>query len=279
MAWRLCRAAILRMICRLLIEDIRGRRVSESQVDQAVVEDQNEQIEQRKRKLAGLREQGQAYLSGFEREHYAGDCHQSYDDWDKEKLEAEAITVTVAGRMMTRRVMGKASFATIQDMSGRIQLYITRDGLPEGLYAQFKTWDLGDIVGASGVLFKTKTGELSVQVSALTLLTKALRPLPDKYHGLVDQEQRYRQRYLDLITNADSRGVFEARSRLVSEMRRFLDSHRFMEVETPILMKSTLSFLQISIAFFENGEIPIQGVPSPPICVKNSVPSTESTAI
>ena len=213
--------------------------MSESQLDQAVTAaDQNEQIEQRKRKLAALREAGQAYVTGFVREDYAADLHQAHDDWDKAQLETAAVTVTVAGRIMTRRIMGKASFATIADMSGRIQLYITRDGLPEGIYAEFKTWDLGDIVGATGVLFKTKTGELSVQVSALTLLTKALRPLPDKYHGLVDQEQRFRQRYLDLITNPESRTVFETRSRLITEMRRFFDSARFMEVETPMMHAS-----------------------------------------
>ncbi|MCB1827864.1 MAG: lysine--tRNA ligase, partial [Coxiellaceae bacterium] len=155
--------------------------------------------------------------------------------FEKEDLEQKAIRVVVAGRMMLRRVMGKASFATIQDMSGRIQLYVARDGLPEGVYASFKTWDLGDIVGAEGVLFKTKTGELSVKVDQVRLLTKALRPLPDKYHGLADHEQRFRQRYLDLITNEEARRIFKVRSKVVSSLREFLNAQGFSEVETPMM--------------------------------------------
>ncbi len=142
----------------------------------------------------------------------------------------------VAGRMMTRRIMGKASFATIQDMSGKIQLYVARDNLPEGYYnTEFKKWDLGDILGASGTLFITGTGELSVQVDEVRLLTKALRPLPDKFHGLSDQEMRYRQRYLDLITNEESRSTFMARSKIIDYIRRFLSDRQFLEVETPMM--------------------------------------------
>ena len=161
--------------------------------------DVNEQIAQRKAKLAALREKGVAFPNDFRRDSLAKDLHAEYDEADKESLEQQGVRVKVAGRMMTRRIMGKASFATIQDMSGKIQLYVARDNLPEGFYnSEFKKWDLGDIIGASGVLFKTGTGELSVLVDDVRLLTKALRPLPDKFHGLADQETRYRQRYLEL---------------------------------------------------------------------------------
>ncbi|WP_286824091.1 lysine--tRNA ligase, partial [Idiomarina sp. UBA1919] len=152
------------------------------------------------------------------------------------ELAEKGIRVKVAGRMMTRRIMGKASFATIQDMSGKIQLYVARDNLPEGYYnTEFKKWDLGDILGASGTLFITGTGELSVQVDEVRLLTKALRPLPDKFHGLSDQEMRYRQRYLDLITNEESRSTFMARSKIIDYIRRFLSDRQFLEVETPMM--------------------------------------------
>src|SRR5690554_3384268 len=176
--------------------------------------DVNEQIAQRKAKLAALRERGVAFPNDFRRDSLAADLHREYDHWEKEALAEKGVRVRVAGRMMTRRIMGKASFATIQDMSGQIQLYVARDNLPEGLYNdEFKKWDLGDILGASGTLFITGTGELSVQVDEIRLLTKALRPLPDKYHGLADQELRYRQRYLDLITNrSEERRVGKAGS-------------------------------------------------------------------
>ena len=150
--------------------------------------EQNEQIVQRKIKLKGLRDEGVAYRNDFNRQDFAGDLHQQYDELDKDTLNDHPVKVAVAGRIMTRRIMGKASFTTVQDMTGRIQFYVTRDSLGSDLYSAFKTWDLGDIVGAQGVLFKTKTGELSVNVDELVLLTKALRPLPDKYHGLADQE-------------------------------------------------------------------------------------------
>jgi lysyl-tRNA synthetase, class II len=210
--------------------------VTDENIDLAAIAAEcNEQVAQRKAKLAALRAEGQAYPNHFSREHLAADLHAQYDQMDKEALAEAAIEVAVAGRMMTRRVMGKASFATIADMSGKIQWYVTRDALAEGEYAAFKTWDLGDIVATRGTLFKTRTGELSVHVTEVHLLTKALRPLPDKYHGLADQEQRYRQRYLDLITNDHSREVFQIRSQMVTAMRRYFDEHRFMEVETPMM--------------------------------------------
>lgn len=207
----------------------------ETKTPAEIAAERNAQVAQRREKLQGLREQGQAYPNGFERDALAQDLIAQYSELTKEALEDQPVPVVVAGRIMTRRIMGKASFTHIQDMSGRIQLYIARDSLPEGLYAHFKTWDLGDFVGAKGVLFKTKTGELSVKVSTLELLTKSLRPLPDKYHGLTDQEQRYRQRYLDLMVNESSRKIFNIRSKLVSGIRRFLDDHGFMEVETPMM--------------------------------------------
>ncbi len=143
--------------------------------------------------------------------------------------------VAVAGRMMLKRVMGKASFATLQDMSGRIQLYITRDAVGEAVYEAFKHWDLGDILGAEGTLFRTKTGELSIKVAQLRLLAKSLRPLPEKFHGLADQEQKYRQRYLDLITSEDTRRVFTARSRAIQAIREFFVARGYLEVETPMM--------------------------------------------
>lgn len=198
--------------------------------------DVNEQIAQRKAKLAALRERGVAFPNDFRRDSLAAELHEQFDGSEKEELAAKGIRVSVAGRMMTRRIMGKASFATIQDMSGQIQLYVARDNLPEGFYnEEFKKWDLGDIVGASGTLFITGTGELSVQVDDVRLLTKALRPLPDKFHGLSDQEMRYRQRYLDLITNQESRKTFIVRSKVVDYIRRYLAEKQFLEVETPMM--------------------------------------------
>lgn len=211
--------------------------VSETEVKtQAELEaERNEQIVQRRSKLEQMRSAGMAYPNGFERDALAQDLLEQYGDHDKDALTAEPVRVKVAGRIMTRRIMGKASFVHIRDMSGRLQLYVARDSLPEGVYQDFKSWDLGDIIAAEGELFKTKTGELSVKVSAIELLTKALRPMPDKYHGLTDQEQRYRQRYLDLLVNDDSRQVFEVRSKLISGIRRFLDNQGYMEVETPMM--------------------------------------------
>ena len=168
--------------------------------------DLNNELKTRREKLAALREQGVAFPNDFRRDHTSDQLHADFDGKENEELEALNVEVAVAGRMMTRRIMGKASFVTLQDVGGRIQLYVARDDLPEGVYnEQFKKWDLGDIIAARGKLFKTKTGELSIHCTELRLLTKALRPLPDKFHGLQDQEARYRQRYLDLISNDESR--------------------------------------------------------------------------
>ena len=176
-----------------------------------------------------------AYPNDFRRDAFAGDLLERFGDASAEALEQTPHPVTIAGRMMSRRVMGKASFAHLQDVSGRIQVYVRRDDLAEGEYAEFKRWDLGDIVGASGVLFKTKTGELSLHVSELRLLTKSLRPLPEKFHGLADQETRYRQRYLDLIVNEESRRVFRTRTAVIDCLRNFLKARGFLEVETPMM--------------------------------------------
>ena len=192
-------------------------------------------IAQRRAKLQALREAGAAFPNDFRRNVMAGELHAEYDAKDNAFFEAQAIRVAVAGRLMAKRVMGKASFAQILDMSGRIQLFVQRDALPEGVYADFKTWDVGDIVGAEGVLFKTRTGELSVKVDTLRLLTKSLRPLPEKFHGLTDQEQRYRQRYLDLIMNEPVREVFKTRTRIIKFIRNYLDERGFLEVETPMM--------------------------------------------
>ncbi|TDB47833.1 lysine--tRNA ligase [Photorhabdus khanii] len=198
--------------------------------------DLNNELQTRREKLAALREKGIAFPNDFRRENMSEELHAQYDDKTQEELEALNIDVTVGGRMMTRRIMGKASFVTLQDMGGRIQLYVARDDLPEGIYnEQFKKWDLGDILGARGKLFKTKTGELSIHCTELRLLTKALRPLPDKFHGLADQETRYRQRYLDLIANEESRKTFQIRSQVLSGLRSFMVSKGFMEVETPMM--------------------------------------------
>ncbi|HYU70691.1 MAG TPA: lysine--tRNA ligase [Burkholderiales bacterium] len=196
---------------------------------------ENQLIEDRRAKLAELRKRGTAFPNDFRREHLAGDLHSAWDGKSNEEIEPKAVKATVAGRMMLKRVMGKASFATLQDMSGRIQLYATRDGVGEAAYEAFKHYDLGDILGAKGTLFKTKTGELSVKVTDLRLLVKALRPLPEKFHGLADQEQKYRQRYVDLIMNEETRGVFQTRSRIVHVIREFMTGKGFLEVETPMM--------------------------------------------
>ncbi|KAF3983601.1 MAG: lysine--tRNA ligase [Methylococcales symbiont of Hymedesmia sp. n. MRB-2018] len=199
-------------------------------------QDQQEQIQQRRTKLTALRENGIAFPTDFRRNVVSGELLAEYSDKSKEELEEQPIRVKVAGRIMTRRIMGKASFCHIQDMSGKIQLYVTRDTLPEGFYnEQFKKWDIGDIVGAEGVLFKTKVGELSIRVDGIRLLTKALRPLPEKFHGVVDQEIKYRQRYLDLIMNADSRKTFLIRSQIVAYIRQFFAQRDYLEVETPMM--------------------------------------------
>jgi len=198
-------------------------------------DDENQIIAERRAKLAELRRRGVAFPNDFPREHLAADLHKAWDEKSNEEIEPKAVKATIAGRMMLKRVMGKASFATAQDMSGRIQLYITRDAVGEAAYEAFKHYDLGDILGARGTLFKTKTGELSLKVTELRLLVKALRPLPEKFHGLADQEQKYRQRYVDLIMSEETRGVFQARSRIVQAMREFMTGKGFLEVETPMM--------------------------------------------
>ena len=201
------------------------------------IQDENKLIAQRREKLAQIRERGIAFPNDFRRNVVAGELHAEYGEKSAEQLEELAVRVRVAGRMMSRRVMGKASFSHLQDMSGKIQLFIQRDSLPEGFYNDTykKEWDVGDIIGAEGQLFKTKTGELSVRCDELTLLTKSLRPLPEKFHGLTDQEQRYRQRYLDLIMSESSRDTFRMRTRMIQYIRDYLNQKDFMEVETPMM--------------------------------------------
>ena len=198
--------------------------------------EEQEQIKQRRSKLNELRENGIAFPTDFRRNVIAGEVLAEYGEKSKEELEEQPVRVKIAGRIMTRRVMGKASFCHIQDMSGQMQLYVTRDLLPEGFYNdQFKKWDIGDIIGAEGVLFKTQTNELSVKVDDIRLLTKALRPLPEKFHGLADQEIKYRQRYLDLIMSESSRNTFLIRSKVIAYIRQFLIDRQFLEVETPMM--------------------------------------------
>ncbi len=198
--------------------------------------DENELIRQRREKLDAWRELTQAYPNTFKPQDLASELIAKYAEVDKEELETMAIEVSIAGRMMSRRIMGKASFAHLQDRSERVQVYVSRDALPEGFYNQeFKKWDIGDIVAAKGVLFKTNKGELSVKVNYIELLVKSLRPLPDKFSGLKDKETSYRQRYVDLIINDDSRAVFKTRSKIVNYIRNFLIEKEFLEVETPMM--------------------------------------------
>ena len=198
-------------------------------------QDENQIIAERREKLAKLRAEGIAFPNDFLRENTAEKLDELYGEKSREELEAQPVDVCVAGRIMLKRVMGKASFATVQDLSGRIQLYVSNDSTGETVHSAFKHWDIGDIVGARGTLFKTKTGELTINVSELRLLTKSLRPLPEKFHGLTDTEQKVRQRHLDLITNERSRWVFVARSRLVQSIRGYMTGHGFLEVETPMM--------------------------------------------
>jgi lysyl-tRNA synthetase class 2 len=202
--------------------------------------DDNALIAERREKLAALRAEAKrqgtaAFPNDFKPRDRAADLLRRHGDRTNEALEESKIAVTVAGRLMLKRIMGKASFGTLQDATGRIQLFVTRDALGEAGYEAFKHGDLGDILGAEGTLFKTRTGELSVRVSTLRLLTKSLRPLPDKFHGMADQEQKYRQRYVDLITDGEARARFVARSKAVSSIRQFMVEHHFLEVETPML--------------------------------------------
>lgn len=202
--------------------------------------DENQLIAERREKLKALREAHRngaapAFPNDYKPADHAAKLHAGHGEKPAEQLESEANTASVAGRMMLKRVMGKASFATLQDASGRIQIYVTRDAVGEDVYAAFKHWDLGDIVAAEGRMFKTRTGELSLHATSIRLLTKSLRPLPDKFHGMTDQEQKYRQRYVDLITDEDARKRFVARSKALSGIREFMVDHGFLEVETPML--------------------------------------------
>jgi len=196
--------------------------------------DENKLIAERRVKLDKLREQGQAFPNDFRRDALADDLITAYGEHDTTWFETHTLNVKVSGRMMAKRVMGKASFVKIQDRSGQLQLFLQQTALGD-VYDAFKGWDVGDVVAAEGTLFKTKTGELSVKVASLRLLVKSLRPLPDKWHGLSDHETRYRQRYVDLIINEDSRKVFRSRVQIIKYLRSFLDALDFMEVETPML--------------------------------------------
>ncbi len=199
--------------------------------------DENHLIAERRTKLGALRGQGIAFPNDFRSDAFAGDLQSEFADKDQftaESIQALGREVAVAGRMLLKRVQGKIGFVQLQDMTGRIQLFLSAAELGESFEA-FKSWDIGDILGVRGLLMRTKTGELSVKATSLRLLTKSLRPLPDKFHGLEDVEQRYRQRYVDLIVNPESRAVFQLRSRVVSQLRAFLDARRFMEVETPMM--------------------------------------------
>ena len=198
-------------------------------------QDENQIIAERRAKLARLREQGPAFPNDFRRKDLAADLQRFHGGKTKEQLEAEKPAASIAGRMLLKRVMGKASFATLQDMSGQIQVYANNDVTGAEAHEAFKRWDLGDILGVEGRVFKTNKGELSIHATTLRLLSKSLRPLPEKFHGLTDTEQRYRQRYVDLIVNPEVRRTFEARSRLVQAMREFFVERGFLEVETPMM--------------------------------------------
>jgi lysyl-tRNA synthetase class 2 len=200
-----------------------------------IEQDENRLVAQRRQKLTDIRAQGNAFPNDFRRDITHGELIAEFSDTSAEDLAATPKKVKIAGRLMTKRVMGKASFANIRDVSGDMQLYVKRDDLAEGVYAHFKQWDLGDIIAAEGVMFRTQKGELSVLVSDIRLLTKSLRPLPEKFHGLSDQETRYRQRYVDLIMSQESRDTFVLRTRIIDGIRRFLMDKSYLEVETPMM--------------------------------------------
>jgi lysyl-tRNA synthetase class 2 len=199
--------------------------------------DENRLIAERRAKLAALREAGEAYPNDFRKDSTAGELQARFGNADAEDLEQVGDTFSVAGRMMAKRIMGKIAFVRLQDRSGAIQLMIQRDDLPAGVFQQFKHWDIGDLLGARGRVVRTQKGELSIRVGELRLLVKALRPLPEKFHGLTDTEMRYRQRYVDLIVNEDAQRVFRMRSRIITFIRAFMEApgREFLEVETPML--------------------------------------------
>ncbi|HKA40985.1 MAG TPA: lysine--tRNA ligase [Burkholderiales bacterium] len=197
--------------------------------------DDNRLVEERRAKLDALRAKGAAFPNDFRREHYAADLGALYGATTAAALEADPVKVAIAGRIMLKRVMGKASFATVRDSTGAIQIFVSDGDTGQQAHASFKHYDIGDFVGVEGVLFRTRTGELTVRALTLRLLVKSLRPLPEKWLGLTDQESKYRQRYVDLIVNEDTRQVFLQRSRIVQAMRDFLLGERFLEVETPMM--------------------------------------------
>lgn len=209
--------------------------MSDQQMPATPTQDENQLIAERREKLKAIRSKGIAFPNDFKPTDHAASLQAAHGHKDTETLAAQATPAKIAGRMMLKRVMGKASFATLQDSTGRIQIFLTRDDVGEELYAAFRHWDLGDIVAAEGRVFKTKTGELSIHVTSLRLLTKSLRPMPDKFHGMADQEQKYRQRYVDLMMDEQARNRFTARSKAISSIREFMVSHEFLEVETPML--------------------------------------------
>lgn len=199
-------------------------------------EELNDQFQVRRDKMNKMREEGiDPFGERYDRSHQSAQIIAEYDEFSKEDLEGKAAQVTIAGRMMTKRGKGKAGFAHIQDLEGQIQIYVRKDSVGEEAYELFKSSDLGDIIGVTGTVFKTNVGELSIKATSFEVLTKALRPLPDKYHGLKDVEQRYRQRYLDLIVNPESKQTFIMRSKIIQSMRRYLDSKGYLEVETPTM--------------------------------------------
>ncbi|MEH3002043.1 lysine--tRNA ligase [Bacillus pumilus] len=199
-------------------------------------EELNDQFQVRRDKMNKMREEGiDPFGERYDRSHQSAQIIAEYDEFSKEDLEGKSAQVTIAGRMMTKRGKGKAGFAHIQDLEGQIQIYVRKDSVGEEAYELFKSSDLGDIIGVTGMVFKTNVGELSIKATSFEVLTKALRPLPDKYHGLKDVEQRYRQRYLDLIVNPESKQTFIMRSKIIQSMRRYLDSKGYLEVETPTM--------------------------------------------
>jgi lysyl-tRNA synthetase class 2 len=193
-------------------------------------------IEERRKKLEILRNNKKAYVNNFLKENYASDIHSQNSTFTKEELVEKNIeNISVAGRVVLMRVMGNASFATIRDSSGDIQIYVSKNTVPLELYEDFKTWDLGDIIGVKGKLFKTRTDELTIEASDVILITKSIRPMPDKFKGLSDIETRYRQRYLDLMSNEDSKEVFINRTKIIESVRNSLKNRDFIEVETPMM--------------------------------------------
>lgn len=210
--------------------------MSENEVNELPELDENAILAQRRKKLTELHQQaGPTFPNDFRQDAFASDLHRDFDEFTQEILEQNQTRVKIAGRIMTIRMMGKASFVHVQDMTGRIQIYVRKDSLSETAYDEFKKWDLGDIVGVTGSIFKTKTGELSIRAESISLLTKSLRPLPDKFHGLASQETCYRQRYLDLIANEATRKTFLMRTKIIDYIRGFLKDRQFLEVETPMM--------------------------------------------